>query len=284
MIKDLKPREPIGAVLTIGVKGARGNPVDTDRFFLVLPQEVDGVRPLHPSFSRYNGEAADRRQMLRGNLVHATQDQCFEHRLRAQVIKGCPPHPARGPHCTGNGVKAERWDGETYRQIECPHDRCQWRQPARLSSGKDGPTPCKPWMRLLFRLRWPDGNPLPTPLIKWTSGSWNTTANILGFFRYIDDQARYMGISEFSLYGLPFSLTLTRKKRAIGGGRSFPVVSITPEVDLSEFVFAQRQRMQHLSEMAPPAALTDSRDLEEEAQDARSIAGPIVIDVPGSQT
>ena len=267
-IEGLKGREPVGAVLTIGHKGPKGAPEQTDRFYLVVPQEVDGVRAKHPAYSLFNQAEPERRQLIRGNLVHASIGECFEYNRRAQNLPGLG-HPMKAPSCSGDGVRASRWDGKEFKEIPCPGDKCQFAQ----STG-DKPTPCKPFMRLLFRIRWPDGNPLPSMLVKFTSGSWNTTKNIVGFFDHIEAQAINAGVEDYTLYGFPFQLLLMRKKVA-GRPRAFPIVSITPEVDVTSFLFEQRRVRR---ELGPAESLLDAsqRSTIEAAADVKSISGPVL--------
>jgi hypothetical protein len=276
-IEGLQGREPIGAVLTVGHKGPKGNPEHTDRFYLVMPQEVDGVRAPHPAFKPFNEALPERRVTIKGNLVHAHMDECFEFNLRAQVLPGLQAHPNKAAACSGDGAKARRWDGKEFKDIVCPNEKCQYRV-----SGGDKPTPCKPWMRLLFRIRWADGSPLPPMLVKFTSGSWNTVGFMLGFFEHIDVQAKNMGLEGYSLYGFPFSLTLTKKKRrGEAGGRAFPIVQVTPEADVVEFLLAQQAKLKELGAVRRPMALLDveQQDYSEQAADNRMISGP-VIDIP----
>ncbi len=302
-IAGLTGREPVGAVLTVGHKvlvqgrtDRHGNPMtkpaDTDRFFIVVPQEVEGFRAEHPSFTAFNTAEPSRRTVVRGNLLHASPEGAWEHHRKAQVLKGLEPHPAKGPHCMGDGVRAQRWLNGAYQDIPCPGDRCEFAQPTVLQNGNEGPTPCKPWMRFLFRPRWPDGSSLPTPLMKYTSGAWNTTAHFLGFFEHVLSQAQQLGVERFSLYGLPFVLTLEHKKRkGETGSRTFPVVRISTDGDLLDFLDAQRKRIAALGTAparaalpAPPPVPTslldaDQQDYAEVGADTRTVSGPGVIDV-----
>lgn len=285
-IEGLKGREPIGAVLTVGRKNPESKfPEHTDRFYLVLPQEVDGVRHEHPSFRPFNHADPEKRTVIRGNLVHSTRDGCFGYKLKAQVLPGVPEHPQKRPHCTGDGVKAERWDPEskTFKQIACPNEKCQFRQPY-MHNGKERPSPCKPDMKLLFRIRWPEGNPLPSMLVKYVSGAWNTTGFVVGFFDYIEKQAASMGIKEPNLYGFPFQMVLTRKKRSgdKSTARAFPVVQITPEMDVIDFLRQQHVRLAEIG-VTPVVSLLEVVDPEEELADSRSLSGPVVIDVPSRE-
>ena len=133
-IKDLKPREPVGVVLSIGVRDERGIPREKDRFHLMMPRASEGEgskqrRVHHPAYRAYNALPAERRQTIYGALVHDTQEQAFEHHLKAQRITGLRPTHNR-PACTGDGVTAQRWDDASgdYLEIQCPHERCQYRQ------------------------------------------------------------------------------------------------------------------------------------------------------------
>ena len=279
-IEGLQPRLPLGAALTIGVKGPSGAPTQTDRFHFVSPHDsMEGkfrVRPLLPQFAAFNSADASKRQMVRGNLIHSKREDCFAYHLRAQQLGGkWPNHPQKRPACTGDGHKATRFYGETpddFREIECPNELCEFRQ---------GTTKvCKPFAQLLFRPRWPEGNPLPTPLTKLTTGSWNSTAALLGFFSYLDEQAAQLGLKSYSLYGLPFTLQLTFKSKPQAQQR-FPVLAISPEVDIVAFFLAQREQLDRIGCHAPLAlpavALTDAemRTPEVLASDAALISGPI---------
>lgn len=263
-IDGLLPREPIGAAVTIGVKGERGFPVEKDRFHIAIPaQDADGRRPHHPAFAAFNAAAPEKRRIIRGNLVHASQAECFEHHLKAQVLSKA--HPDKRPACVGDGITAERWEGpepDNMMQIKCPNERCEY----RLST----PPKCKPWMRFLFRLRWSDGVALPTPLVKFTSGSWRTTANLLGFFEYLERTAKQLGIKP-NLFGVPFVLTLTEQTKASERTR-FPVVTITPELDPIDFWAAQSQRLESIK---PLPALTDDTEQSAAVQfsDLQTIIG-----------
>lgn len=243
-IDGLLPREPVGAVLTIGKKGPSGAPVETDRFFFVSPQEAENrVRPPHPGFKAFNEAEPQHRQQIRGNLVHADRADAFEYHLSAQVLGEAWPqfpkaHPARRPICTGDGVRATRFYGiaeggaEDWREIECPNERCAFRQGDNKA--------CKPFGRIYFRPRWPEGSKLPTPLVKLTTHSWNSISSLVGFFDHVREQAENLRLLDWSLYGLPFLLTLSRKSQP-GRQRAFPVLSISPETDLIRFFLAQRR-------------------------------------------
>lgn len=260
-IKGLTPKEPIGVVASIGHKGDRGQPVDTDRFYLVAPTaekvgQHEQRRP-HPAFRKFNEhEDLAVRQVLRGQIVHRAPSECFEHRLVAQVLPGIAAHPGRAPHCSGDGTRAQRWDGGAFREIACPNDLCQYRQGEKKVCGAFG--------RVLFRLRWPEGNPLPSLLCKLTTKSWYSTAAWLGFFAEIERQAALLG-GDLGIFGVPFVVTLGRKTMP-SRGRAFPVMSVSVDGDLQSF-FVQRAGMlrQALDERRPVAALTDgSQQADEE--------------------
>lgn len=266
-IKGLEGREPVGAVLTIGVKHKeRGFPTETDRFHLVNPREESGIRHLHPGFASFNAAQADKRRLIRGNIVHASRAECFEYFLKAQVLKAA--HPDKKPACVGDGVHATRWEGpgaDDFYEIKCPHERCEF----RLTD----PPKCKPWARLLFRIRWQDGVALPTPLVKYTTGSWNTTSNLLGFFEYIENTARQLGLESYSLFGFPFTMSLAYQTKASAKSR-FPVVTISPEQDPVAFFHAQRQSIAQLQQAPRYEALEDHSAVDIEYEDVRQISVP----------
>lgn len=268
-IKGLTPREPIGAVVTIGIKDkSRGFPTQTDRWHIVQPKAENNVRKVHEAFRSFNTAAVEKRQVIRGNLIHATKAECFEHHLKAQVLRGA--HPNKKPACVGDGVKAMRWEGqgpEDFMEIKCLNELCEYRQTQ--------PPKCKPFMRFLFRLRWPDGVQLPTPLVKFTSGAWNTTANFLGFWEYLEGTAAQLGLHRYTLFGFPFLLSLHRQTKP-SEQRSFPVVTISPEMDPIEFFMKQRDNIRQLSAEVPAIAITDQSEQAVDAvyEDVDSISVP----------
>ena len=262
-ILGLEGREPIGAALTLGIKGPSGAPIHRDCFHIVSPRESEGRKRVYlPDFKLFNEAPNANRRTIRGNIVHATRDKCFEYHLKAQVQPDKDAHPDRKPFCIGDGKTAVRWMGEgadNFKEIKCPHDRCEFRQKTKKGIA------CKPWMRLVFRLSWDDWTqqqvmeggrpPFPTPLTKFTSGSWRTTANVLGFFDFIETAAREMGVENYSLFGLPFLLNLNMQTKP-SETFLFPVVSMTPLMDPIQFFRAQRAQLRELT--APVhEALTD---------------------------
>ncbi len=268
-IKDLHPREPIGAVVSIGKKdSSRGFPTQTDRWHIVQPKEDNGVRPPHPAFNGFNNAAPEARKVIRGNIVHSTRDECMEYNLKAQILD--KSHPDKRPACIGNGVTAVRWVGpgpDEFMDIKCLNERCEYRQAA-----SNRPPKCKPFARLLFRLSWKEGSQLPSPLVKFTTGSWNTTANLVGFFDYIDTVANQLGLTEYSLFGFPFVLTLTRQTKA-STKSAFPVVTFSPEMDPVEFFMKQRANIAQLQNQNL-ISLPELQGDDEVFSDVQSISVP----------
>ncbi len=262
-IAGLTGREPVGAVLTIGVKGPSGAPIEKDRLHIVWPQEnAQGIRERHPRFRVFNDAKPERRQIVYGQLVHPSRADCFEFNYRNQFTPGQPAHPGKVPFCVGNGETARRWNGDEFVEMACPGEKCEFRM-------KKNRPPCKPWMRLLFRLVWnPEG--LPTPLTKYTSGSWNTIRNAVGFFDHLERQATALGFVDYSLMGFRLALQLTEKSNAKMKTR-FPVLSFTPLDDPIEFFTRQLDHRDRIETHAV-AALTDASqtDPDTEAEDWRN--------------
>lgn len=240
-IAGLKGREPVGAVVSIGVKGPRGAPIEKDRLHILEPSAgPDDRRAHHPRFARFNAAPAEHRRSLMCQLVHAERSQCFEHQYRCQSAKGQPSHPGRAPFCTGNGERATRYVGSDdaghhFEEIPCPAERCEFRVGDRAA--------CKPWMRLLFRVTWntPD---LPTLLVKYTSGGWNTIRNCVGFFDQVEAQGLALGLTQPNLMGLRFTMQLSEKTSKVRKSR-FPVVTLVPLDDPIAFFVNQIERIAH---------------------------------------
>lgn len=271
-IDGLTGREPIGAAVSIGIKhGSRGFPIETDKFHIVSPRDVDGVRPYLEAFAFFNNAKPELRKTLKGMLMHKGRDGAFVHRLTMHIFpKGAPAprgHPNKRPVCEGDGHVAVRWmqdeEGQEFTNIRCPNRQCEY----RLTE----PPSCKPFAQLLFRLRWskPD---LPTPLVKFTTRSWETTANLLGFFEALETAARELQVPNPTLYGYPFTLNVIERTKVQRKAR-FPVVVVTPDIDPVEFFYTQRQRLNELQ--APPSveALPDLRVQDDETvyEDIRSV-------------
>ncbi len=210
--------------------------------------------------------------MVRGNLVHGSKADCYEGFLKNQVgPKAIGAHPNRMPFCVGDGVHARRWMGDgadDFADIKCPNKKCEY----RLCT----PPSCKPFTRLLFRIRWPDGNPLPTMLCKFTSGGWNTYCNILGFFDDLEKTAKEIGLKSYSLFGYPFTLTLIQQTKPSEKTR-FPVTVITPEADPVEFFARQSERLKLCRDQGPVATLEDQRLPDLEAEDVEQLSVPGVV-------
>ncbi|MGB1013147.1 MAG: hypothetical protein ACPG4T_03350 [Nannocystaceae bacterium] len=320
-VAGIRGRRPEGCVVRIGKKGLRGFPVDRHRFYIATTtQNSDGVRPNHPSFSMFNNLQGDTKShpasSLTMQLVHASRSDCFESRLRAQVDpRRNKSVPGMRPWCSGDGHRAERWNFDTnsYEPIECPNDHCAFRQPdsGPRKKGKG----CKVQARLWARLVWSDGDylitkpdgteqvksvqsPLPTMYARFSSNSWNTAANLQGYFDYWDSIAvdltklgadlvdyvenyddegnlqRLVTARRYSLMGARFRLTLQEKSDTdmrTGAPRKYPVVTISPIDDPWEHLRMQTQRMASLRIEAQEArAMLTDRDLstdEERTQD-----------------
>ena len=269
-IKGLSSTEPVGAAVTIGVKDkARGFPTGTNQWYVVNPREESGVRHLHPAFTSFNAAPQEKRKVLRGNIIHATREECFEHHLKCQVLPGSKAHPDKRPCCIGDGVNATRWTGkepDDFIEIKCPSEKCQYRLTA--------PPACKPFARLLFRLRWQDGVSLPTPLVKFTTWSWFTTSKLKGFFDHIQKTANQLGLEQYTLFGFPFVLTLQYQTKASAKSR-FPVVHISPEEDPVAFFMRQRKNIAQL-QSEHIIALPDLQDPGEVYDDVKAISLPAV--------
>ena len=270
-IAGSKGSEPIGVVLSAGIKKqGSGFPIEKEHYHLVQPREDNGRRPHHPAFGAFNQAPSEKRRTVRGNLVHASKEECFEGYLRKQTGPATiGMHPNRRPFCQGDGVHAIRWMGDeadNFVDMKCPNEQCEYRLTA--------PATCKPFSRILFRLRWPDGNPLPPMLCKYTSGGWFTYSNILGFFDYLERSARELGLAQYSLFGFPFTLTLVQQTKASAKTR-FPVTVITPEADPVEF-FAQQAERLKLARATVFEALPDPSQQEPELvyQDVKALAVP----------
>lgn len=279
-IEGLTPRAPVGAVLRVGKKtGPRGNPTETDRFFIASPSSENDIKAEHPGFTWFNqSQNLDSRRTIRGVLVHQSEADCYESGLSNYVSEKM--HPNRLPFCSSKDSKtATRWmggDADNFKTIDCPNDRCEFRQ-KRPSK----PTPCKPMVRLLFHLRWSEGtsraltdkgHPPPDEILcRFASGSWNTAANIEGFFDHIRNASKGLGLHGYSLFGFPFVLTLGRKTKP-GERHSFPVVTMTPTIEPAPFFMQQRENLRELGGQVPQVeALTDQSQQDAVVVDSESL-------------
>ena len=285
-IAGLVGPDPVGAVLTIGTKAANGAPTERDRFYLksVFAQDVGGVlrKEPHPAFASFNSADPSKRKTIRGVIVHSSREDCFSYGLAAFKIKGMASHPKKIPTCCGNGVEATRYfgkladGGDDFRTIVCANDLC----PQRIGKIKE----CAPAMRFLFRINWNEGVTLPRILVRFVSKSWNTAKNFVGFMDYVDEQARAFGLTDYSLFGLPFVMTLTEKTNPEEKSR-FPVVTITPEFDLQEFLVWQRKQLESFGgKLALPAGLSDPENSAPEiiAADFADIVPGLPISKPSN--
>tara|TARA_R110000824_G_scaffold36410_8_gene113283 strand:+ start:6612 stop:7457 length:846 start_codon:yes stop_codon:yes gene_type:complete len=246
-----------GAVVTIGEKDSkRGNPTATDKFFIKKPQavtkKINGrstlIRENDPDFVRYNdSQNPSLRQTIRFNIVHPIHlrdgwqgvADAFHFQLKAFQIPGTPVHEKSIPACVGDGKKARRWDGKEFKDIDCPNHLCKFRE------GR--PSPCKPFARLAFQLRWDQNQPwgvLPTPLTKFETKSWyNIDRVLMPFFAGLHKQAIALGLQNYTLYGLPAVIKLG--KRIAGRGNVVPAVSVAtdfpPGMTLQSFFLQQKQ-------------------------------------------
>jgi len=264
-IDGLDGNQPVGAALTIGTKGDLGFPVDRDKLYFKTPIMADGVRDPHPAFKAWHKNASpEQRKTIRGNIVHASRSECFEHYLRNQSRKGHNP-PNKQPYCTGDGKVATRWVDGDWKVIPCPHELCEF----RLGNVKA----CKPFARLLFMPGW-DAGTLPSLLTKFTTGSWNTVRNLVGFFEYAESQAAQCGIEHPNFFGLPFVLELTKKTSA-RAKTAYPVMTITPTMSLVDFFAHQRKQLEAAGSSGAPRLLAigspDQQDPEVVAADLAEI-------------
>lgn len=265
-IEGLEGKEPVGAVLTIGTRGGeRNQPIDRDRFYIKSPDATSGgskeeralFRPQHPAFGVFNAAAPDLRRSVRGVLVHAREEECFEWHRKAQKLPAPFKNHSKLPACTGDGRQAQRLKiiqgGEVqYEAMPCPNDLCQFAQ----QPNERTPPCCKPWARLLFQPVW-QSDKLPTPLMKFTTQSWHSIAALVGFFEYIREQAKLCGVDHPQLFGLPFELTLG-EKTSPEKGTKFPVIRITPTLMIQAFLVGQVQRGEQLAQGKRYIALLDA--------------------------
>lgn len=287
-IDGVDGKVPFGAIVSTGTKGDRGNPVNTDRFYISATafEEIrnggKGYRnlrhPLDPRFDPFNklGNKDRRASVLRGNLVFPERDDCLNYHLLAQQLSangkhGDTPHgggtwetPPRGmPACTGDGVKAERYDGlggegkPRFIEINCPNKLCPFRTGQKKVCGAFG--------RLYFRLRWPEGtqgaiaqrngDPLPSILVRYQTHGWATVENMLGLFQAVEEVARGLGMARdaWTYSGLPFEMSVGMKHQP-DQGRRFPVVSFGAE-DIPAFLRWQAEQRQFLIDAPRSVAL-----------------------------
>lgn len=295
--RDRPAREPIGCALSIGRKGPNGAPIDKHRFFVVRPvadaRGSAGKRDPHPAYNEFNrlgpdagkrdgertpeGRAHDElRATVRGILVHGDKHECWTENLQADKLEG-HIHPRGGPSCVGNGCTAERWIGGAYVPIACPGRRCEFMQPTTDRNGRKARPPCHPHVKLIFQLRMK----ATSLLCKFTSNGWESSDSVKGFFDFIEQQARFLGVDHVSTYGLPFALTLASKT---GDGSRYTVAHMSPDFPdgrtLQEFLHAQSEGRKQLAaevgllQIGMAATLED--DADNEADDIAALSVPAV--------
>ena len=277
---------PIGATITTGRKDGRGIPTEKERYF-IQSARADGSgqagrRYFHTDFAPFNGgpnvkptdsdmDAAELKKIqdsneairkahnitraaLRGVIVHARQEDCHEHRLQAYILTAGKQYgpeeiktPSKAPACVGNGVTAQRWDMKAgdYKEIACTK-ACPYK--VRPESGK-GQAPCTVFSRLIFQLRWPENNPLPTPLVQYATKALEGADNIEALFAHVKDQAKNLGIDNIDFYGLPFRMTLEART---GTGSRYGVSTFTtdfaPGQNLQSWLVQKAERAQLLQD------------------------------------
>lgn len=293
-IVGVEGRIPFGAIISVGKKGDRGNPIQTDRFFISSTsfEEISGKgggyrnlrHPLDPRFREFNEmRQGDRRaSVLRGNLSFPERGDCMNHHLVAQQLgKGRTQRPPGGgvwdtpprsmPACTGDGKTAQRFDGlvdgePQFVEIDCPNRLCPFRTGPKKICGALG--------RLYFRLRWPDaaqqalekknGQCFPSILVRYQTHGWETVENMVGMFDAVEETARGLGMPQdsWTFAGLPFEMTVGMKKIP-DKGRSFPVVSFALGDVIGFLRWQTEQREYLLGAPRSVALIGDGMDHEE---------------------
>jgi hypothetical protein len=140
-------------------------------------------------------------------------------------------------------------------------------------------------MRFLARFDFPrdtTGRGLPNLPFKFTSGSWNTVKNFVGFFESFKANCRNLGVDPDSipLFGLPVSLQL-QERTDPGQQRRFPVVSIVVagDGDLIGWIVGQMERVRSLGLPGHPVAAIEDLggDFDHDLH-----SGPVEARVPGA--
>lgn len=305
-IRGLESRAPLAVAVSLGVKGPSGNPEDTRRFFVVNARANgkgrEAVRALHPDFASFNArylppprpddgataevfraweerrdtaaaarvKHAAKCSVINGTLIHAGRES-VHIQLSAYKLKG-HEHPKGAPSCEGDGVKARRWIDGDYRPIVCPNEMC----PHRVRGVK--PPDCKPFGLLVFQLRFES---LPNLPAKFSTGAWESCANLQGFFDDLDRQSRELGVEQPNYYGLPFKLQITERSNAEKRTK-WPVVSIVadfkPGQTLQGFLLRQQSDMRQLRD---ERRLLSVRSATDEAEDEDAISDDLLALSPG---
>ena len=234
--------QTFGTVITIGERSPKGIPVNTDKFFIKRPIAISKqlgsrkglVRENDPEFARFNNsDKPELRTVARFEIVHPvhlrdgweSMVDAFQFQLLAQQLPKHKSHPKAVPVCAGDGKHAQRWTGSEFREIACPNGLCEFQ--------KGSPPPCKPRARLAFQLRWPEHEAwsvLPTPTCMFSTRSWyNINKVLLPFFKNLHKQAMALGFHEYTFYGLPCRMTLSKRPTAKGG--KVPAISLSTEFE-----------------------------------------------------
>ena len=280
-IAGVTGRTPIGAAISVSRRDRRnGPPAHKDGFWIMDTHEDNGMRNMHQQYSFFNNAAPNLRQTLQGYLIHHTEVECFEWHRQAMVLPGLSMHPRKRAHCKGDGVKALRWTGNVrvddgvndFAEIECLGDKCEFAQ----APSPNKPPPCKPWMRFIFLLTWKEGTQYPPILAKFTSGSWNTLQNFVGFFADIKHASEALGVPNYSLIGYPLTLHHIFKTQP-DRNRRFQVIEISPRMPALQFLGEQAQRIKAIkAEYGQLEAITDQTQLEPKTiyEDHKAISWP----------
>lgn len=282
----VKPRSPVAAAVRLGQKTVAQKTkdgrqfwqatgmVDKGVFSFAEPREDErGVRPPHPSFAWYNDAPPASRRLLRVRLVNARLDDAMEAGLAARLGPTKMEIPGNRPWCSSpcEGT-ATRWMGanQGWRAVPCS-DACEHLLAKR----------CKPLTRLLFVPVWKapkaGEEPRPTPLCRYSTGSWNTTASLAGVRRAMLDAAEGLGLADPSFYGVTLRMIATEETRK-GAGTRFPVVKFEIDCDLQQVLVEQTRLREEARRVGQPLPAEAARisDLtpEETAEDLRELAGP----------
>jgi hypothetical protein len=285
-IDGLKGGEHVFAVASLGRKDNRGIPIEKDRFHIVNPHETDGKRLYHEDYEPFNSAPKELRTTIRGNIMHASMRDCFGMQLFNFINKGVGRHPKELPFCEGDGVRARRWMGKTpnnFVDMDCPNQKC----PFAISKE------CKSMMRFYFRIRWTPVDSqkpidakfstLPTTMFKYVSKGWNMARNFLGFFEDIDNMAKGLGLTSYSLVGLPFVMRVYDRtgKNQKGEGVRYPVASISAETDILSFFRMQKEMLSYITAGQQPVGLLSDGEQNPKviAQDWRSVS---IVEVPAT--
>lgn len=278
-IAGLTGRVEVPCALSVGIKGSNGAPTEKDRFHVLLGAAVDATyktrdgrdyksptRAPHPAFAAFNDAGPESRRLVQAKLAHERIGQCFAYRRQCNSgAEGIPAHPKKAPVCKGDGVTAQRWDGETYRPIVCTGDQCRYSQAGTDRNGRPSKPPCGPWMQFVARF---DESKLPKMPFKFTSGSWHSVKAFVGFFDEIARVCRELGIEpdRLPLFGLPVTLQLTEKTNPRAQSR-FPVVSITVNgTDLVTWIEWQLKRAEDVRKLAAERPVLSAADVSEETE------------------